>query len=430
MDKIYIRGGQPLSGIVEVGGSKNDSVAIMAAALLVPGKTLLRNVPRISDVYTLLEIFRHLGVSARFHDDGGLEIDATNLTTAETPHDLVRQMRASFNLLGVLLSRFGHASVAMPGGCNIGARPVNFHVKGLEQLGCKLRMEHGIYTGEVERFVGANIYLEFPSAGATQHLMIAACRARGRTLLANCAAEPEVVNLAEFLNACGAKIEGAGTTTIVIEGVEELHPVEFTVIPDRLQAGTYALAAAITGGDVLIANANPDHCRPVLAKLAESGVEVLPEPSGFRVRRKDKICPIEIKTMPHPGFPTDMQQPFAALLCLAEGTSIITETVYESRFRYTTELAKLGAEITVENRVAIITGVERLTGAPVTCTDLRAGAALIVAGLVAEGETEIDGLEHLDRGYEDVVSRLRGLGADILRGSEKVGSGGLRVCSA
>jgi len=420
----------PLQGTVAIGGSKNDSVAIMAGALLVPGKTVLHRVPRIRDVFTLLEIFGHLGVVSRFRDDDALEIDATHLTTSETPHDLVRQMRASFNVLGALLSRFGHASVAMPGGCDIGARPVNFHVKGLEQLGCKLRLEHGIYTGKVKRFVGANLYLEFPSAGATQHLMIAACRARGRTIIGNCAAEPEIVNLADFLNACGARIQGAGTTTITIDGVEELHPTEFSVIPDRLQAGTYALAAAITGGDVVIQNAVMDHCRPVISKLTEVGVEVTPTPDGFRVRRVGTIYPTDIKTMPHPGFPTDMQQPFAALLTLADGVSVITETVYESRFRYTTELVRMGANIHVEGRNAIITGVERLTGAPVTCTDLRGGAALVVAGLAAEGETEIAGLEHLDRGYEDIVPKLRALGAHVTRSNETAASGGVQVCSA
>jgi UDP-N-acetylglucosamine 1-carboxyvinyltransferase len=403
---------------VEVGGSKNDSLAIMAGALLVPGKTVLHNIPRNRDVDTLQEIFRQLGVTSTFRADGALELDATQVTTTETPHDLVRRMRASFNVLGALLARFGQASVAMPGGCDIGARPVNFHIKGLEQLGCKLHLEHGIYTGKVRRFVGANICLDFPSAGATQHLMIAASLARGRTVIENCAAEPEVVNLAAFLNACGAKIEGAGTATIKIIGVEELHPAEFSIIPDRLQAGTYALAAAITGGDVTVINAIPDHCRPVLSKLAETGVEVTPVENGYRVRRVGKIYPTDIKTMPHPGFPTDMQQPFAALLTLADGVSMITETVYDSRFRYTTELERLGADIRVEGRTAKISGVERLTGAPVTCTDLRGGAALVVAALMAEGDTEISGLDHLDRGYEDLVPKLRALGAQVTRAGD------------
>ena len=260
--------------------------------------------------------------------------------------------------------------------------------------------------------------------------MIAACCGKGRTVIENCAMEPEVLNLALFLNACGAVIEGAGSPTITIDGVEELHPTEFAILPDRLQASTYALAAAITGGDVIIANAIPSHCGPVMAKLQETGAEVIPMEEGLRIRRTGKIQPTDLKTMPHPGFPTDIQQPFASLLSIADGVSMITETVYESRFRYTTELEKLGADIRVEGRNAKITGVKKLSGAPVTCTDLRGGAAMVIAGLAAEGETEIDGLEHLDRGYEDLVSKLRGLGAQVSRGSERAAVGGLRVCSA
>lgn len=415
MDTIVIQGGKPLSGTVEVGGSKNDASAIILASLLVPGKTVLRNVPRISDVNKLLELLDYLGAVAHFREDGALEIDATNLTTSETPHDLVRQMRASFNVLGVLLARFGHASVAMPGGCNIGARPVNFHIRGLEQLGARLHLDHGIYHGTVKRFTGADIYLEFPSAGSTQHLLLAACCAKGHTRIENCAAEPEVVNFAHFLNACGAHIAGIGTNTITVEGVDQLHAAEFSVLPDRLQAGTYAIAAAITGGDVTVKKAISDHCRPVLMKLADVGAEVTYLHDGFRVRRVGRLCSTDIKTMPHPGFPTDMHQPFAALLTVAEGTSIVTETVYESRFRYTTELERMGAEIRVEGSTAVITGVRQLTGAPVTCTDLRAGAAMVVAGLAAEGETAISNLEHLDRGYENLVGKLRSLGADVSR---------------
>ena len=417
MERIYIEGGQPLRGVVTVGGSKNDALAIMAGALLVPGVSVLHNIPRNSDVYTLLEIFRRLGAVSRFRSDGALEIDATCLTTTETPHDLVRQMRASFNLLGVLIARCGHAAVAMPGGCDIGSRPVDFHIKGLEMLGCHLRLEHGIYIGEAKRIIGTNIYFDFPSAGATQHLMIAACCGQGTTVIENCAAEPEVTDLADFLNACGARIYGAGTQTIVIDGVAELHPTEFTIIPDRLQAGTYAVAAAITGGDVTIRNAVFDHCRPVFSKLIDSGTEVISEPNAVRVRRRRGLCPVDIKTTPHPGFPTDMQQVFAAMLSLADGVSLVTETVYESRFRYTTELAKLGAKIHVENRTAKITGVPRLSGASVSCTDLRGGAALLVAGLAADGATDIDNLHHLDRGYEDIVPNLRDLGARITRGT-------------
>jgi UDP-N-acetylglucosamine 1-carboxyvinyltransferase len=430
LDKIYLLGGQPLRGTVAVGGSKNDTLAILAGTLLVPGKTILHNVPLLSDVYTLMEIFSHLGAKCGFRADGALEIDATRLTTSTTPLHLVQKMRASFNILGALLVRFGHASVAMPGGCDIGARPVNYHIRGLEELGCRLHLEHGIYEGTVKRFVGANISLEFPSAGATQHLMIAACRAQGRTVIENCAAEPEIVSLAAFLNASGAKIQGAGTGVIVIDGVEELHPVEYSVIPDRMQAGTYALAAAITGGDVMITNCMPEHCRLVIAKLSDAGVKVVTTANTMHVRRMGKILPMDIKTMPHPGFPTDMQQPFVSLLSLGDGCSVVTETVYENRFRYTTELEKMGANILVEGRTAIVRGVERLTGAAVSCTDLRAGAAVVVAGLAAEGETVIDNLHHLDRGYEDIVPKLRSLGARISRSSGTSMTGGLHVCSA
>ena len=430
MDKIYLLGGQPLRGTVAVGGSKNDTLAILAGTLLVPGKTVLHNVPLLSDVYTLMEIFSHLGAKCGFRPDGALEIDATHLTTSEAPNHLVQKMRASFNVLGALLVRFGHARVAMPGGCDIGARPVNYHIRGLEELGCRLHLEHGIYEGTVKRFEGANISLEFPSAGATQHLMMAACRAKGRTVIENCAAEPEIVSLAAFLNACGAKIRGAGTGVITIEGVEELHPIEYSVIPDRLQAGTYALAAAITGGDVMITNCMPEHCRLILAKLNDAGVEVATTVDTMHIRRTGKILPTDIKTMPHPGFPTDMQQPFVSLLSLGDGCSVVTETVYENRFRYTTELEKMGANILVEGRTAIVRGVERLTGAAVSCTDLRAGAAVVVAGLAAEGETIIDNLHHLDRGYEDIVPKLRSLGARISRSGGSSATGGLHVCSA
>lgn len=415
MDKLTIRGGTPLQGSVKVGGSKNDALAILAGTLLVPGITILQNVPDLSDVKNLLEIFRLLGATSRFRDDGALEIDASRLTTHEAPHELVSKMRASFNVLGALLVRFGYASVAMPGGCNIGARPVNFHIKGLEELGFHLKLEHGIYHGEKKRFVGANIYLEFPSAGATQHLMMTATHAEGRTVIENCAAEPEIVNLAEFLNACGAKITGAGSSTIIIDGIHELRPTEFKILPDRLQAGTYAVAAAISGGDVLIKDASPEHCRPLFSKMREAGVEIQSTAAGIRVRRVGKIRPVDVKTLPHPGFPTDMQQPFVSLMAISEGVSVVSETVYESRFRYTTELVKMGADIRVDGSNAKITGVERLSGARVNCTDLRGGAALVVAALAAEGETVIGDLHHLDRGYEGIVPKLQELGASISR---------------
>lgn len=415
MEVIRINGGYPLKGEVRVGGSKNDALAVIPASLLIQGVSVLHNVPHISDVEKLLEILRSMGAVANFRSDGALEIDATHLSTTETPHDLVRQMRASFNLLGVLLARFGNASVAMPGGCNIGTRPVNFHIKGLESLGAELRFEHGIYSGKATRLKGANLYLEFPSAGATQHLMCAACYAEGETVIENCAQEPEIVNLAHYLNACGGSIKGMGTPTITIQGVNRLHPAEFNIIPDRLQVGTYAVSAAITGGNVRIINAYPDHCRPVLSKLQEIGIEVNTSADGITISRKGRLRATDIKTMPHPGFPTDMQQPFVALLSVAEGTSMVTETVYESRFRYTTELQRMGADIKVEGPTAVISGVPQLTGAPVSCTDLRGGAAIVVAGLAAHGETRVSELDHIDRGYENFVTNLQVLGADIIR---------------
>ncbi len=423
MENLYIRGGNALSGEVEIGGSKNDALAILVGAILVPGITVLRNVPVNTDIYNLLNIFQHMGVKYRFLTATTLELDASQLTTSETPHDLVRQMRASFNILGALMARFGHAEVAMPGGCNIGARPVNFHIEGLRQLGAQFTLEHGVYYGKVDRFLGATINLEFPSAGTTQHLMIAATCAFGTTIIENCAAEPEVVNLAEFLNACGAKIEGAGTPTIVIEGVKTLHPTEFSILPDRMQAGTYAVAAAITRGDVFLKNAVYEHCRPLFAKMLDAGIQIDAEEGGVRVRRSaNSILPIDFKTMPHPGFPTDMQPILATMLAVADGTSVVTETIYENRFRYTMELAKMGADIRISGRNAIITGIKRLSGAPVVSPDLRGGAALVVAGLVAEGTTEVSDLYHIDRGYEHFVENLRGLGADIRRLNVKEGS--------
>lgn len=415
-ERIIVHGGRTLSGEIEVGGSKNDALAILVGAILVPGITVLHNVPTNSDVLTLLGIFEQIGVHYRFLTPTTLELDACNLTHSATPQERVRQMRASFNLLGALMVRFGHAEVAMPGGCNIGARPVDFHIKGLEQLGASLHLEHGIYYGKVDRFLGTDINLEFPSAGTTQHLMIAACCALGRTTISNCAAEPEVVNLADFLNVCGAKIQGAGTPTITIDGVKELHPAEFSIIPDRMQVGTYAIAAAITGGDVFVRGAVYEHCRPLFAKLLDAGIQLDEDTAGVRVRRSARsIQPTDVMTMPHPGFPTDMQPLMGTLLALGDGVSVVTETIYENRFRYTMELAQMGATIRITGRNAIITGVPKLSGAPVTCPDLRGGAALVVAGLAAEGTTHISDIHHIDRGYEGIVEKLRGVGADIER---------------
>ncbi|MCC6730280.1 MAG: UDP-N-acetylglucosamine 1-carboxyvinyltransferase [Chthonomonadales bacterium] len=413
MDTFIIRGGKPLSGRVATSGSKNATLAIMAGAVLAEGSITLRNVPRIGDIQTMVELLNVLGAPTRFVDPTTVTIDATNVHCLEAPYELVRKMRASFSVLGPLLARFGFARVPVPGGCDIGARPVNYHTEGLRRLGANLHSEHGVYTAEARKLTGAEVYLDFQSAGATQHLMTAACLASGTTVIENCATEPEVVDLAAFLNALGAKVSGAGTTAITVEGVSKLHGGEYSVIPDRLEAGTFAIAAAITGGDITIEGAVIDHMRPTTLKLAEAGAHIVELPDGIRVRASGRLRAVDLKTMPHPGFPTDMQQPMAALLATAEGTSVITENVYESRFRYVNELNRMGASIRVEGRAAVITGVDRLTGAPVTATDLRAGAALICAALAADGETEMSGVEHIERGYERIAEKLRGLGVDI-----------------
>ncbi len=415
MDKIRVRGGTRLTGTVEISGSKNAALAIMAGALLVDGKVTLHNVPRIGDIHTMMELLNDLGVSAQFVDRTSVIIDASNVLYLEAPYEVVRRMRASFNVMGPLLARFGFARVPVPGGCDIGARPVNFHIDGLRRLGANLHTEHGVYTAEARKLTGTSIYMDFQSAGATQHLMTAACLANGVTVIENCAAEPEVVDLAEFLNSLGAHIEGAGTTTIKVTGVERLTGGEHTIIPDRQEAGTFAVAGAITRGDIVMRGAVVEHMRPVVNKLEEAGIEVSADSRSMKVRATDRPRAVDIKTNPHPAFPTDLQQPFAALLSVADGTSVITENVYESRFRYVNELNRMGANIRVSARNAVITGVDRLTGCPVAATDLRAGAALICAALAAEGETEMVGVEHIERGYEDLVRKLRGLGAAIER---------------
>jgi len=412
---VRIVGGTPLRGSVAIGGSKNATLAIMAGAILAEGPVILHNIPRIGDIETMVDLLNGLGAATCFTGPETVRIDARNVHCLEAPYELVRKMRASFCVLGPLLARFGFARVPVPGGCDIGARPVNFHIDGMRQLGAEIHVEHGVYTAAAPKLKGASIYLDFQSAGATQHLMTAACLAEGETVIENCATEPEIVDTADFLRHLGAQVDGAGTTTITVHGVERLSGGEYTVIPDRMEAGTYAVAAAITGGDVHIERAISDHLRPFTRKLREAGVEVEEASDGVHVRSEGRPRAVNIKTMPHPGFPTDMQQPFAALLSIADGTSVITETVYESRFRYANELNRMGADVRVEGRTAVIHGVARLTGAPVTATDLRAGAALICAGMAAEGETEVSGVEHIDRGYADVVPKLSALGATIQR---------------
>jgi len=419
LERIIITGDVPLQGEVCVSGSKNAALAIMAGAVLASEPVILHNLPRITDIYTMMAMLRRLGTVVEFIHPRSLLIDASHISHLEAPHNLVTRMRASFSVTGPLVARFGFAKVPLPGGCDIGARPVDFHIKGLRLLGARVEMDGDFVTAEAARLRGNTIYLDYPSAGATQHLMTAAVLAEGTTVIENAAEEPEVVDLANFLITLGARIEGHGTRRITIEGVSRLCGGEYTIIPDRLEAGTYAIAAAMTRGKVRIVNANADHMMPVLLKLQEAGVQIETDEAGVRVQLQTPPKAVNIKTMPHPGFPTDMQQPMTALLCVAEGVSIVTETVYERRFRYVQELRKMGADIVQENRTAVVRGVEKLRGAVVEATDLRAGAALVIAGLGAEGETIVEEIHHIDRGYENLVEKLQALGAQIARLSQE-----------
>lgn len=422
MDKIYVRGGNPLHGAIQVSGSKNAALAIMASALLVDGKTTLLNVPDIRDIHTMGELLREVGAEVRFSTDGVVEIDASGFNRTETPEDLASKMRASFYMLAPMLARLGRARVAQPGGCQIGARPVDFHIKGMQALGARVNVEGGIVDGTADRLQGANIYLDFPSAGATTQIMAAASLAQGTTIIENAASEPEIVDLGNFLRALGANIHGHGTSTVVIEGVSRLQPNrEYTIIPDRMEAGTFACAAAITRGDVVLENVIAAHLHPVLVKLQDMGVSVTSlgkdaeTPGSLRVSMDRRTRAVDILAMPHPGFPTDMQQPMVALLSVSEGNAMVTDRVFENRFKYVGELQRMGADIRVEGRTAFILGVDRFKSAPVTATDLRAGAALIVAALAADGVSIISGVEHVDRGYGDLVEKLQSAGADIKR---------------
>jgi UDP-N-acetylglucosamine 1-carboxyvinyltransferase len=395
----------------------------MAACLLVKGKTVLHNVPDIRDIHTMGEMLQEVGAEVRFGTDGVVEIDASGFCHTSAPEELVRKMRASFYVLGPMLARLGAARVAQPGGCDIGARPIDFHVKGMQALGAHVRAEAGVVEGYAEGLRGAKIYLDFPSAGATTHLMSAASLAEGVTIIENAATEPEVIDLGNLLKTLGVQVSGAGTSTVIVEGVRELRTdCEYTVIPDRMEAGTFACAAAITHGDVILENAVASHLQPVLVKLQDMGVtvEVLSEdedrPGPIRIASHQRARAVDILAMPHPGFPTDMQQPMVALLSTAEGASMITDRVFENRFRYVSELQRMGADIRVEGRTAFVHGVDHLTGAAVTATDLRAGAALIVAALGAQGQSVISGVEHVDRGYDALVEKLQNAGADIIRG--------------
>ncbi|CRI00323.1 UDP-N-acetylglucosamine 1-carboxyvinyltransferase [Streptococcus pneumoniae] len=421
MEKIIVRGGKRLNGTVRVEGAKNAVLPIIAAALLASdGKNVLSEVPVLSDVYTINEVLRHLNAEVVF-ENNQVTIDSSKELNIEAPFEYVRKMRASVQVMGPLLARNGRARIALPGGCAIGSRPIDQHLKGFEAMGAKVQVGNGFVEAYVEgELKGAKIYLDFPSVGATENIMSAATLAKGTTILENAAKEPEIVDLANFLNAMGAKVRGAGTGTIRIEGVDKLYGANHSIIPDRIEAGTFMVAAAITGGDILIENAVPEHLRSITAKMEEMGVKIIEENEGVRVIGPDKLKAVDIKTMPHPGFPTDMQSQMMALLLQAEGTSMITETVFENRFMHVEEFRRMNADIKIEGRSVIMNGPNSLQGAEVAATDLRAAAALILAGLVSEGYTRVTELKHLDRGYVNFHKKLAALGATIERVNEKV----------
>lgn len=404
----------PLSGSVRVSGAKNSALKLMAASLLADGRTVIDNVPRIQDCLTMVEVLEHLGAEVAW-EDGTVSIDTTRVRPVETPYELVSQMRASILVLGPLLARYGKARVAMPGGCNIGSRKIDLHVRGLEKMGAAFTSEHGFLEGVTGGLRGAVISLDFPSVGATENVIMAAVAARGTTVIENAAREPELSDLAAFLAAMGARIEGAGTTTIEIEGVERFTPARHRVIPDRVEAGTFAIAACATGGEVLLEGARGDHLDLVLARLADAGADILATEGGISIGLSGRPRAVDFATLPYPGFPTDLQPQMMSLLATAEGTGILTENVFESRFMFVDELKRMGADIRTEGHHAVIRGVERLSAAPVRALDIRAGAAMVIAGLTADGVTEVEDMYHVDRGYEDFEAKLAALGAEVRR---------------
>jgi len=417
VDKLIIKGGKRLAGDVMVSGSKNASLPVFIATILAPGAHEIRNVPFLRDINTTIKVLESLG--ATIEGNGNVvRIDTSGLNRHEATYDLVKTMRASVLVLGPLLARFGKARVSLPGGCAIGARPINLHLKGLEALGAEITLEHGYVEAKARRLKGARINFEISTVGGTEQLMMAAATAKGETILENAAREPEITDLAEMLTGMGARIDGAGTDTIRIEGVSELQPVVHTVMPDRIEAGTFMTAAAITGGDVRIHGMRPDHLDALIFKLQDAGVEITHKDKVVRVKGPRKIRSINIKTRPYPGFPTDMQAQLMALMTVADGTSMISENIFENRFMHVSELLRFGADIFIEGNSAIVKGVRKLSGAPVMATDLRASASLILAGLAADNTTEVSRIYHLDRGYESIEKKLAGLGADITRVKE------------
>lgn len=414
MEKFVITGGKPLHGEVTISGAKNAAVAIIPATILADGPCRIENIPSISDVTYIATILQQLGAQIKRVDRNTLDIDTSSICSHVATYDLVKGMRASYYLLGALIGRFGKAQVAMPGGCYFGVRPIDQHLKGFAAMGAKHDLIDGaVIDVKADNLTGANVYMDVVSVGATMNIMLAAVKANGTTVIENAAKEPHIVDLANFLNSMGAKVRGAGTDVIKIKGVTEMHGTTYSIIPDQIEAGTYMVAAAATGGDVTVKNVTPKHLEAITAKLREMGVNIEEFDDAVRVRSNGPLNRCNVKTMPHPGFPTDMQPQFAALLSIAKGTSIINESVWDNRYQYVGELCRMGAQVSVDGRLAIIEGVDRLTAAPVKATDLRAGAAMIIAALNAKGTTEIDGIQYIERGYDDVVEKFKALGADF-----------------
>lgn len=424
MEKIIVRGGNKLNGTVEIEGAKNAVLPILAASILpTEGRTVLHNVPILSDVFTMNNVIRFLNVKVGFDEDQKeITVDSTDELSYEAPFKYVSKMRASIVVLGPLLARVKHAKVAMPGGCAIGSRPIDLHLKGLEAMGAKIIRNDGYIEATTDGLKGANIYLDFPSVGATQNIMMAATLAKGTTIIENVAREPEIVDLANFLNKMGARVTGAGTETIKVVGVDHLHGVEHTVVQDRIEAGTFMVAAAITNGNVLIKDVVEEHNKPLISKLEEMGVQVIREDDGIRVIGPEKLKPANVKTMPHPGFPTDMQPQISVAQLAADGTSTLTETVFENRFMHLEELRRMNADFKVEGNAAVLNGPTNFSGSEVAATDLRAAAALILAGLIAKGITQVTHLEYLDRGYWHFNQKLASLGAEIKRVNDITGN--------
>ncbi len=414
MYKFVINGGKRLSGKVEISGAKNASLALMPAALLAPGIFRIDNTPDLRDVATMSQLIETLGGKVSLK--GKLQtVDTTSVNNYEAPYELVKKMRASIYVLGPLLGRYGYAKVSMPGGCAWGPRPVNLHIEGMEKLGAEITLDSGYIVGRAKRLVGAKMSFDVSSVGATGNVMMAAVLAKGTTVIGNAALEPEIVALGEFLRKMGARIDGLGTSTITIEGVDQLHPADFQNIPDRIETGTFLVAGAMAGGKISITNCNPSHISSALLKLEQAGAKVLADGNSITIEAPEEILPIDVSTAPYPGFPTDMQAQWIALMSRSTGSSVITETIYFDRFKHVPELVRLGANIEVKENVAVVKGVKSLKGAKVMSTDLRASASLILAGLVAEGRTEVLRVYHMDRGYERIEEKLRGLGADIER---------------